>query len=338
MLSKNSSLGKVAVKYAKHNVHKLLLTVAVAAIFGFVFYLYDIKIALDPLLYAFLLSVVLIVLYLIWDFVRFLKNYRQLECVLQHPWLLLEQLPEPNSPTQFLYAQLLNSLKSEAASKLDNLIFQRDEMLDYYTAWVHQIKTPIAALHLILDDDKSTLSGIVTSELLEVEQYVDMVLGYLRLESDSSDLVLHKIDVEPVLRRAVRKFAPQFIRKKLSLNFDELSIKTISDEKWLQFCIEQLLSNAIKYTAVGGVTISACGTAIVIEDTGIGIAPEDLPRICEKGFTGYNGRTDKKSTGIGLFLCNKALNMLGHALVIESTPKKGTKVTIELYQQPRTYE
>lgn len=172
-----------------------------------------------------------------------------------------------------------------------------------------------------------------TEQLQSVEQYVEMVLGYLRLESPSSDYVIRNYALDDIVRQAVRKFASQFIRRKLRLEYTPLNVSVITDEKWLLFVIEQVLSNALKYTRSGSVSITLeAPKTLCIRDTGIGIAPEDLPRVFEKGYTGSNGRTDKRATGIGLYLCRRILAKLGHSITIASTPGVGTTVRIGLEQ------
>jgi signal transduction histidine kinase len=158
-----------------------------------------------------------------------------------------------------------------------------------------------------------------------------MALSYLKLESSSSDYVLKKYPLDGIVKQAVRKYAKIFIRKKISLRLDELNLEVLTDEKWLGYAIEQVLSNALKYTPEGG-EISICleGQTLVVADNGIGIAAEDLPRVFDKGFTGYNGRIDKKSTGIGLYLCKRMLEKLSHSIGIESEAGRGTKVKINL--------
>lgn len=172
-----------------------------------------------------------------------------------------------------------------------------------------------------------------TEQLQSVEQYVEMVLGYLRLESPSSDYVIRNYALDDIVRQAVRKYASQFIRRKLRLEYTPLNVSVITDEKWLLFVIEQVLSNALKYTRSGSVSITLeAPKTLCIRDTGIGIAPEDLPRVFEKGFTGCNGRTDKRATGIGLYLCRRILEKLGHTIAITSTVGEGTTVRIGLQQ------
>lgn len=216
-------------------------------------------------------------------------------------------------------------------------------MTDYFTLWTHQIKTPIAAMYLLLqqeipEQDRSQEIHFmkqyfiqkreIESELFKIEQYVEMVLQYLRLNSSVNDFVLQEYELDGMVRQAVRKYAPMFIRRKLSLHYEPLQVKAVTDEKWLTFVLEQILSNAIKYTSAGDIFVRMEGGCLVVEDTGIGILPEDLPRIFDKGYTGYNGRSDKKASGIGLYLVKKILEKLGHKILIESEPGKGTKVKL----------
>ena len=147
-----------------------------------------------------------------------------------------------------------------------------------------------------------------------------------------SDLVIQEYELDDIIRKAVRKYAGQFIRRKIRLVYAGTDERVVTDEKWLSFIIEQLLSNAVKYTPEGGnVTISVDDKKqLSVTDTGIGISPEDLPRIFEKGYTGYNGRLDKKSTGIGLYLCRTAADKLGHRLLAQSEPGKGSRFIVDL--------
>lgn len=207
------------------------------------------------------------------------------------------------------------------------------DTVEYYTVWVHQIKTPIASMRLRLQGEDSAQARQLLSELSRIEQYVEMVLVFLRLGTDSTDYVLKEHSVESLAKQAVRRFASDFIGRKLSLSFEPFTMTAITDEKWFVFCLEQLISNALKYTREGGVKIySPSDKVLCIEDTGIGIAPEDLPRIFEKGYTGYNGHQDKKASGIGLYLCKRILEKLYIDIRMESEPGKGTKVFLDLSQ------
>ena len=242
----------------------------------------------------------------------------------------LRDLPESEDPKEEAYQDLIESLLKEKNRKEAEAAEKLRDMEEYYTLWVHQIKTPIAAMSLLLQEEDTPENGELSMELFRIEQYVEMVLQYLRLDSPDHDLAFRSVDVDDCVRQAVRKYARSFIRKKIALDFQETGIETVSDEKWLVFVLEQLLSNALKYTKKGTIRIYGGNGFLYIEDTGIGIAPEDLPRIFEKGYTGYNGRRDKKSTGIGLYLSQEILKRLAHGITITSTLGEGTKVTLDL--------
>ncbi len=185
-------------------------------------------------------------------------------------------------------------------------------------------------MNLLLQTEESPNAGEMSLELFKIEQYTEMVLQYLRLGSTANDFVLQTYDLDDMIRQALRKYARMFIGRKLSVNFSETHQKVLTDEKWMVFVIEQLLSNALKYTNVGTISIYGAegGQGFVIEDTGIGISAEDLPRIFEKGYTGFNGRRDKKATGLGLYLCKQILDKLGHRIEVASVPGTGTKMTV----------
>lgn len=188
-------------------------------------------------------------------------------------------------------------------------------------------------MRLHLQNEDTALSRNLASDLYRIEQYADMVLTFLRLNSESTDYVFREHDLDTIVRSAVKKFSSEFIYRKLSLDYKPLNTTVITDEKWLSFVIEQVLSNALKYTPSGSITITLENEKTLrIRDTGIGIAPEDLPRIFENGYTGYNGRTDKKASGIGLYLCRRVCSDLGHTITASSVVDSGTVIDIDLAQ------
>ena len=265
------------------------------------------------------------------SFVRFWRKHKILRKMEEAIFVTAEDLPETTTLIEEDYQHLIQRLVRENRQRQAAADSMLEDLTSYYTLWVHQIKTPIAAMDLLLQagHDRATEMEI---ELQKIAQYVDMVLQYLRLDSTAKDLVLQRCHLDAVVRQTVRKYAKLFILKKIQLVFQETKWEVLSDEKWLCFLLEQLLSNALKYTPEGGkISIFLEGeTNLVIADTGIGIAPEDLPRVFEKGFTGNNGRMDKKATGIGLYLCRRVTNLLGHTISIASEPGVGTQVRLGL--------
>lgn len=205
------------------------------------------------------------------------------------------------------------------------------EKEDFFAMWAHQIKTPIAALKVILQSEKQDIA-LCKQELFQIENYVEFALNYLRFESMGHDLLLAENNLLEMEKAVVKKFAAIFIHKHIAVKLEELDYQILTDEKWFTFVCEQIVSNALKYTREGCITISAKqendGLAISIKDTGIGIHKEDLPRLFEKGFTGYNGRMDKKASGLGLYLCKGVCDKLGHDIRIMSEKNQGTEVVI----------
>ena len=230
-----------------------------------------------------------------------------------------------------LFAALVEQLRQELRQQLGAAETRRGETVAYYTAWVHQIKTPIAAMRLTLQGEDTPAARRLTAELGRIEQYVDMVLTYLRLEEGGSDYVIRPCSVDEVVRAAVRRFAGEFIDRRIRLDYEPVQWETVTDGKWLTFVVEQLLSNAPKYTGQeGAIRIYRQGDELCIADTGMGIAPEDLPRVFQMGYTGQNGRLDRRSSGIGLYLCRRICGNLRHGIRMESVPGKGTTVYLTL--------
>ena len=317
------------IKYVKDHLAPAALFAAFAAIFAVIFGLYNLPV--EAVLYAAGLCVLLGAVCLVSGFIRYYKRHREMLRILENVQILSGDFEGGKTLAEEDLTAMVKKLKrlldeSETARRDD-----AKESMDYYTTWVHQIKTPISTMKMMLEGEDSEESRSLLSELFRIEQYAEMALSYIRLGEDSSDYVFREYDLDGIIRDSVRKYAPQFIRKKIGLNYGGTDVKVLTDEKWLRFVIEQVLSNSIKYTREGSVTITVTPEKVLkIADTGIGIAPEDVPRIFEKGFTGYNGRSDKKSTGLGLYLCKTACSRLSHKISAESEPGKGTVISIDL--------
>ncbi len=246
---------------------------------------------------------------------------------------LLCDLPVPETVDDADYQEIIRLLKQEQADILSRMNSRYADMIDYYTVWAHQIKTPIASIRLNQQNEDSEFSRKVAEDLQRIEQYVEMVLAFLRLDSDSTDYVFRECLIDDIVKASVRKLSTQFICRKIELEYHETGIRVVTDAKWLSFVVEQVLSNALKYTPEGTISIYAeKPETLCIRDTGIGIAPEDMPRIFEKGYTGYNGRTDNKASGLGLYLCRRICDNLGHKITADSAVGEGTVIRICLTQ------
>ncbi len=314
----------------------LFLLLLLFCIFTVVFLLFQLPPV--PVLYAAALFCTVAIPLAVGDFLRYRRRHRRLCQLCGSSTVLPEALPEARTlEEQDFHALLLRLCQDRETLREEQMQSQQDAE-NFYTLWLHQIKTPIAAMSLLLQQNTDPAVAQLRQELFKIEQYAGLTLEYLRIGSIAADLRAQPCSLSHVVRQAVKKYAPVFIYKKLGVAAEELDRTVISDEKWLVFVVEQLLSNALKYTAAGEIRIwseytDAAGTVLCIRDTGIGIRSEDLPRVFERGFTGGNGRIDKKATGLGLYLCDTVCKKLCHRLSIDSQPGEGTCVRIHFGRQ-----
>ena len=315
----------------KKNRTAIALWALVCVVNALVFVLYDIM--LEPLLYALALSLFFLLILMAADCIKEKKRSDERSFAVSSIISDWDSLPEAHSAAEEDYQKMILLL----GQKLDELTAEytedRQDSLDYFTAWVHQIKTPIAVMKLKLSADTPE-NMVLRNELLRIEQYVEMVLQYIRLGSDSNDLVIREYSLDDMVRESLRRLAPQFVGKKLRLEYEALGRNIVTDRKWFCCILDQLLSNAVKYTQAGSISVYMDGDCLVIADTGIGIAGEDLPRIFEKGYTGINGRLGEKSSGLGLYLAGKAAKLLSIELSTESVVGQGSRFMLDLSQSP----
>lgn len=333
-------------------------------------YMYLIGARKQDVVYAAVLDAILLLITVFVGYLRYSSKVKALSNALNRPVEEQAQLFEPTDDVEQLYTRLLENQSIARSESESSAAVRQSRMRDYYSMWVHQIKTPISAMKLLLEaereelgllmsDDEQSQCGIADmnggnigaalkqqaaltelsdnvasfeDELFRIEEYVSMALQYQRVSSTENDFVLEKVSVDGVIRDTIKKYAKIMIRRHIGINYSGTGQEIYTDGKWLAFMLEQILSNAIKYTPQGVVTIETAEEKdrffITIKDTGIGIKAEDLPRVFEKGYTGYNGHADKKATGIGLYLCRQMAEKLGHTIHMESEIGKGTKVWI----------
>ena len=330
---------KFLLEFLKDRMYPILWGISVVAVCGLVFWLYSIR--GDAIVYSVLLCVTVGLVVLTLDFVRELRRHRARLRSIRTASYERTDLIDEYGVAATDYANLVQALWKRIEDIEDSRFAERREAKDYYTTWVHQIKTPLAVMQMLVKSEDTEQSRAIAAELFRTEQYVDMALGYIRLGEDASDLAVRECDLDELIRASVRRFAPQFIAKKLSFSYEPNKMKVVTDDKWFTFLLEQLLSNAIKYTYEGGVTVTLTDDAkVIVRDTGIGIAPEDVPRIFEKGFTGFNGRTASdgstdggRATGLGLYLGRKIAHKLNVGLSVESEVGRGTAFTIDMRKE-----
>lgn len=364
--------------FIKRNYIWILMIVTMSCIH--LLYMYLIGARKQDLVYAAVLDAILLLITVLVGFFRYSSKVKALSNALKRPVEEQAQLPEATDDVEILYHRLLENQSIARSESESSAAIRQSQMRDYYSMWVHQIKTPISAMKLLLEAEREELGQLMCDEeqsqcriadmngcnisatelniselnasgkqqivytelsdnldsfedeLFRIEEYVSMALQYQRVSSTENDFVLEKISLDGVIRDTIKKYAKIMIRRHIGINYSGTKKQVYTDEKWLAFILEQILSNAIKYTPQGFVTIETAEEKdrffITIKDTGIGIKAEDLPRVFEKGYTGYNGHADKKATGIGLYLCRQMADKLGHTIRMESELGKGTKVWI----------
>lgn len=364
--------------FIKQNYIWILMIITMSCIH--LLYMYLIGARKQDVVYAAVLDAILLLITVLVGFFRYSGKVKALSNALKRPVEEQAQLPEATDDVEILYLRLLENQSIARSESENSAAVRQSRMRDYYSMWVHQIKTPISAMKLLLEAEREELGQLMCDEeqsqcriadmngcnisatelniselnasgkqqivytelsdnldsfedeLFRIEEYVGMALQYQRVSSTENDFVLEKISLDGVIRDTIKKYAKIMIRRHIGINYSGTKKQVYTDEKWLAFILEQILSNAIKYTPQGFVTIETAEEKdrffITVKDTGIGIKAEDLPRVFEKGYTGYNGHADKKATGIGLYLCRQMADKLGHTIRMESELGKGTKVWI----------
>lgn len=291
-------------------------------------------IPLGPVLYADLLMLGITAVYLGYSYVRYRRKRRILKLwEMNSRYSGAMEKPQGEDCFEETYLRIIENLEQDQQREREAWQNEQKKDREYYTRWSHQIKTPIAATNLLLSEKNLDVRA-VKRELFRIEQYADMALQYQRLEGESSDLVLEKVKLHKMVSQTLKKLSTIFVYKKLHVKLGDLEKEIVTDEKWMCFILEQILTNAAKYTEEGGmIEIWLEQEVLCIRDNGIGIQEEDLPRIFEWGYTGYNGRLDKKSTGIGLSLTKEAAGLLQIGISMESQVGRGTTVFLNLAQK-----
>ena len=303
----------------------LLIVFSIMGMFAFIF-----EDGRSLLEYQLLLAFLLASFFLGMDLASAYKEYRN---------QLFYASGRPQTALEVLLFEKLALLEMDKKNRAIEEREKLNDLMDYYTLWAHQIKTPIAASSLLVGEiEDKKVKNQLEQELFKIESYVNIVLQYLRLESFHEDLVLKKENLEDLVKEIVKKYAIFFIQKGLSLHLHDLDRTIITDRKWFVVILEQVLSNSLKYTSQGGIEIYFQEDTLYIKDSGLGIQDADLLRVFERGFSGYNGRLTQQSSGLGLYLSKKIADELGHQISIASQVGQGTTVMISFSEKKMIFE
>jgi signal transduction histidine kinase len=323
-------------EYIKYRKSYFFFYLCVLIFFPFIHFLY--RLPMKSILYSCLIFTFFFIIWLIIDSNSFQNKVNKINTILDNITCDIQELPQQDNAIESKYQDIIRTLYKLVNDNILVMENSHSDQIEYYTMWVHQIKTPISAMRLAIQSREVVDNLIIDQELFKIEQYVEMALQYIKMKQLSSDLVIREYSLKNILHTSVKKYAALFIYKKLSIDLEGLELMVLTDSKWLSFIIEQLLSNAIKYTNQGGIRIYMEDRSLVIEDTGIGIHSEDMERIFEKGYTGYNGRLDKKASGIGLYLVKKVADSLAIKVTISSAVGIGTKAVLTFPEQELIFE
>lgn len=278
-----------------------------------------------------------LITYMLLEYIKYRKYFNNIETILENldkKYLLPEVIDDAN----FMVGEKVNDILKELSRDMhENVNYYKniqEEYREYIEMWVHEIKTPIASSKLLIENNNNEITRKINIQMDRIENFVEQVLYYSRSDEVGKDYIIKKIELSQVIKNVIKKNQRDFISKRISLQLDDINEIIYSDTKWVEFILNQIVGNAIKYSkgTQDKITIKAkkLGSSVVltVQDKGVGIVEQDINRVFEKGFTGENGRKFGKSTGIGLYLCKKLCVKLGLGLQIDSNINEGTKVSI----------
>lgn len=310
-----------------------ILTGGIIALF-----LYAIQVNIQVIIIIELLLWGLVLATLAIEYIRRATFYTRLHSSLDgldKKYLITEIIDEPLFMDGKILYETLRIVDKSMADNVNIYRLAQNEYKDYIEMWVHEIKTPLAAAKLIINNHPNEITASIQEEFYKVEGFVEQALYYARSTNPEKDYIIKKLEVKEVVTKVVRKHAKPFIYKKIKVELHDLDVIVYSDSKWIEFIFDQIISNALKYTPEESGIIQIYteqhehAIALHIQDNGTGIESKDINRVFEKGFTGLNGRLNEKSTGMGLYLCKMLCDKLYIGIQLTSIPQKGTTVTLE---------
>ncbi len=252
---------------------------------------------------------------------------------LDQKYLLTEIVEEPQFIDGVIFYDVMQEINKDMLEHVNEYKYREEDYRNYIEMWVHEIKTPLAAARLIIDNHDNEVTQSIAEELDKVENLVEQTLYYARSTTLEKDYIIKEMPLQPSVHKVIRRHAKEFIYRNIKVETQGLSETVYSDAKWLEFILNQIISNALKYSESGGkirIETKKCEDSLIlsIQDEGIGISLNDLPRIFDKGFTGHNGRNNEKATGMGLYLCKLLCDKLYLSISASSNEGQGTTIRI----------
>lgn len=303
--------------------------------------------SINYILYTNICAIVIFLIYIILGYYFRNKFYLELKHLISNEDKdIIIDMIKPQNNKQQIVVNLLNEINNKHFIHLKKLYDEKRDQQEFFISWIHEVKTPISASRLLLENsqDKSIdwLVNKTEDELDKIEENIEKVLYYSRIDSFSNDYFITEVNLDKIIRNSIKKYSKLFIDKNINIEIDEIEKHVQSDNKWLLFILDQFISNSLKYTDDNGKIIiyfeeDNQEKRFIIKDNGVGIKNEDLNRVFEKGFTGYNGRNYPKSTGMGLFLAKQLASKLGHDITIKSKENIFTEITVHFYKNKNYY-
>ena len=332
-------------KYLRDKLYAIVLSLIALGILLLIFFAFKVDSGVI-IASLFVLLTLFISLFLI-DYLRKKKFYTDLLSnieVLDKSYLVLETLVKPEFYDGELLYQALYEINKSMSENVNKITEQWRDFKNYIEMWIHEVKIPLATLILIINNHKDKFDKKVQTQLKRLEDYVDQVLYYVRSENAEKDYLIKETDLSKVIKNVGLKNMDDLLENKIDYNARNVNIKVLTDSKWLEFILGQIINNCIKYKrdiAGSYIKISVRDeknkTTLIVEDNGIGIKESDLKQVFNKTFTGENGRGKGKSTGMGLFIAKNMCDKLGHKIEIESALNKYTRVYIS-FAKDKYYE
>lgn len=302
-------------------------------------FLVVLKVDFYAIVFIFIINFIGILLYHIYDYFNRKKYYDELLMnleALDKKYLISDVIDEGSFLESKILYYIINAATKSMKDDISELRMNNKEYREYIELWVHEVKTPISSSKLIIENNKSELTKSIDEEISKVENYIEQALFYARSNTLEKDYIIKELDLKSIVNKVIKRNSKVLIEKKIKIEILDIEKIVYTDSKWLEFILNQIVSNSIKYVDNEKIENKIkfytrnIGENIVlyIEDTGIGMNERDVLKAFEKGYTGENGRRFGKSTGMGLYLCKKLTQKLGLGINIESEIKKGTKVAI----------
>ena len=297
----------------------------------------SLKVDSYPIIFIIFINFIGILIFHVYDYIKRRRYYnevlRNLDA-LDKKYLISEVIEEPNFIDGKVLYSIIEQTDKSMNDEISKLKLNISQYKEYIELWVHEVKTPIAACMLLIENNSSPVTESIEEEIRKIEDYIEQALFYARSNTMEKDYIIKKISLVNCINNSVKKNLNQLIANRIKINITDVEETVYSDSKWLEFILNQIISNSIKYRKTTNSEIKFYAKKnnqniiLTIEDNGIGMDEKDVLKAFDKGYTGTNGRKFTKSTGIGLYLCKKLCEKLGLKIKLESTLDEGTKVSI----------